>query len=130
MQMVPDHLIRAKTTSLSALNLCINLAVDADSEEKKELNDKKICAALGNMDKAQFSKIKSGTAHLAENLRIPLQVACGNYAMLQYEALAFGFGLHRLKTRLEQELEDLQEKLLESERKNAWLLEMLNGNRQ
>mgnify|MGYP007097331926 CR=1 FL=1 len=53
MQMVPDHLIRAKTTSLSALNLCINLAVDADSEEKKELNDKKICAALGNMDKAQ-----------------------------------------------------------------------------
>lgn len=73
---VPAEFIRACSSELEALNLCMNLS---------HLSDEAIRDALG-IDKGHFSRIRKGRGNFPPNKRIALMELCGNRAPIQYEA--------------------------------------------
>lgn len=73
---VPAEFIRACSSELEALNLCMNLS---------HLSDEAIRDALG-IDKGHFSRIRKGRGNFPPNKRIALMDLCGNRAPIQYEA--------------------------------------------
>lgn len=104
---VADDALDRKTSLLSA----INLAVDTGRAE-----DKEIYLSLG-LDQAQWSRIRSGKAHFPPNLLDPLCDIIGNEIPLRWWARKRGYGLVRLKSHLEAELEQERAKNTELELK-------------
>ncbi|MDO9148299.1 MAG: hypothetical protein Q7U52_11675 [Hydrogenophaga sp.] len=77
---VPAEFVRACSSELEALNLCMNLS---------HLSDETIRDALG-IDKGHFSRIRKGRGNFPPNKRIALMELCGNRAPVQYEAMRLG----------------------------------------
>lgn len=89
---------------LAAIRLCVQVS---------GLQDNQVAIELG-IQEAQFSRILAGKANFPPLKLVPLMDVCGNEIPLQWLAHHRGYGLVRLKSRLENELE-------ESQRENAEL---------
>lgn len=83
--MVADALLSTCKHRLDAIRLCVQLS---------SLSNEVISESLG-IDKGHFSRIMQGKAHFPDSKSIELMSLCGNYAPLQYEAMACGFGLFK-----------------------------------
>lgn len=85
MQLVAPDLLKVCRHRLDAIRLCINLS---------GLSNETICRDLG-IDKGHLSRILKGRAHFPDAKSIELMQLCGNYAPMQFEAMALGFELFR-----------------------------------
>ena len=74
------------------------------------LNDQQLADQLG-IDYAQFSRIKSGSAHFPQRKILLLMDICGNEILLRFLVSRRGYGMHRLLSAVEQELADTKAKL-------------------
>jgi hypothetical protein len=81
--MVDGERIAACRDGLDAVRLCVQLS---------SLSNETLCADL-SIDKGHFSRMMQGRANFPDSKRVSLMWRCGNYAPLQYEAKAMGFGL-------------------------------------
>jgi hypothetical protein len=84
-----------------AIKLCAELA---------PVDDKVICLEL-KIDAGQWSRIKSGQAHFPDEKLTMLMDVCGNEVPLRWLALNRGYGLVRLKSALEAELESARQEI-------------------
>jgi hypothetical protein len=73
---VPEEFIKACSSEIDALNLCINLS---------GLSDEAIRDAL-LIDKGHFSRLRKGRGNFPTNKRVALMELCGNRAPAQFEA--------------------------------------------
>lgn len=78
---VEQKLLRQCETMLQAIHLCIHL-----SKIKKNYA---IADSLG-IDRGHWTRIMHGTAHFPTNKITDLMLLCGNYAPLQWLAIAAG----------------------------------------
>ena len=88
-------LILSQPDLLSAIKLSINVS---------GLQDKQLAGVLG-IDVAQFSRIKSGDAHLPPNKLHALMRRCRNHIPLTWLAHQSGYELRPMRSTLEQQLE-------------------------
>jgi hypothetical protein len=79
-QEVPLEFVKACSSELEALNLCMNLS---------RFSDEAIRDHLG-IDKGHFSRIRKGRGNFPPNKRVALMELCGNLAPVQYEAWRLG----------------------------------------
>lgn len=93
---ISDEVIRQRSSMREAIRLCAEMA---------PVNDSVICLEL-EMDPGQWSRIKSGQAHFPEEKYNQLMDTCGNEVPLRWLALSRGYGLVRLKSAIEIELEE------------------------
>lgn len=115
-------MVARQPSMLAAINMCV---------QASGIEDYKIARQLG-LDKAHWSKIKSGHLHFPPNLLAPLMAICGNYAPLQWLANAVGFDptqLHPLRSDLEKKLEATQAALEESRRENQMMMTIIRRTR-
>lgn len=89
-----DTIIR-QPSWLAAIRLCVQVS---------GLQDNQVGPEIG-IQEAQFSRILAGKANFPPNKLIPLMEVCGNEIPLLWLAHHRGYGLVRLKSRLETELE-------------------------
>lgn len=106
-QDVSDETVAAKPSLLAAIKLCADLA---------PVDDKVICREL-DMDPAQWSRVKSGQAHFPADKYNDLMDICGNEVPLRWLAQSRGYGLVRLKSHVEAELETERQKNAELQMK-------------
>ena len=104
---VEDSVISKQPDLLSAIKLCIS---------SSGLNDNQVAMEL-EIQEAQFSRILKGQAHFPPNKLEALMDFCGNEIPLRWLAMHRGYGLVKLKSRLEGELEDEKQKNAELEMK-------------
>lgn len=83
--MVQDALLTSCKHRLDAIRLCVQLS---------SLSNEVIAEQLG-IDKGHFSRIMQGKAHFPDAKSVELMMLCGNYAPLQFEAMACGFNLFK-----------------------------------
>lgn len=83
--LVADALLQHCKHRLDAIRLCVQLS---------SLANETIAEKLG-IDKGHFSRIMQGKAHFPDSKSIELMMLCGNYAPMQYEAMACGFELFK-----------------------------------
>jgi len=81
--MVPMELIEVCRHRLDAIRLCIQLS---------NLSNEAICGRLG-LDPGHFTRMMHGRANFPDAKSVELMWVCGNYAPLQWEAMACGFDL-------------------------------------
>lgn len=94
-QLAPWDLVAKCRHRLDAIRLCVQLS---------HLANDTLCARLG-LDKGHFTRMMQGRAHFPDAKSVDLMNVCGNYAPLQYEAMACGFQLFEdVKKKREQEL--------------------------
>lgn len=105
-QMVPDDLIRRCKNRLDAIRLCVQLA---------SCSHEVIAESLG-IDKGHWTRMMQGKAYFPDHKSISLMERCGNYAPMQFEAMACGF---RLVEERELEIQTLRAKLAELESVHA-----------
>jgi hypothetical protein len=98
---VADDIIRRLPSMRGAIKLCAELA---------PVDDKVICLEL-KIDAGQWSRIKSGQAHFPDEKLTMLMDVCGNEVPLRWLALNRGYGLVRLKSALEAELESARQEI-------------------
>jgi len=72
--------------------------------EEGGLQDKSICIELG-IDPGVLSRARSGQAHFPPDKIDALMDLCGNEIPLRWQTLKRGYGLVKLKSRLEEELD-------------------------
>lgn len=101
-QLAPAELIAQCRNRMDAIRLCVQLS---------GLSNNYLCERLG-IDPGHWTRIMQGRAHFPDALSVDLMTVCGNYAPMQYEALATGFKLverpdERIAT-LERELAELR----------------------
>ncbi len=113
---VDDTTIARQPTLLAAIKLCIQTA---------GLQDNQVAAEL-SIQEAQFSRCMSGRAHFPPNQLDALMDLCGNEVPLRWLALKRGYGLVRLKSAVEEELERERAKTAELELKVEHLAEFLS----
>lgn len=95
-KMAPEALIRACRNRLDAIILCIQLS---------RRPQKQVAKALG-IDPGHLTRILAGLAYFPDQKSIDLMSYCGNYAPMQYEAMATGFELFQdAKAKREADLE-------------------------
>lgn len=102
--MVADALIRACQSRLDAIILCIQLS---------RLPQRIVAKRLG-LDAGHLTRILQGLAYFPDQKSIDLMQVCGNYAPMQYEAMATGFQLFenplaREEAALEQRLVEIRQ---------------------
>lgn len=83
--MAPVELVRACKTRLDAIILCIQLS---------RLPQRLVAKRLG-LDAGHLTRILQGLAYFPDQKSVELMQVCGNYAPMQYEALATGFQLYQ-----------------------------------
>lgn len=102
--MLPMAWISACRSRHQAIQLCV---------QASGLTNMQVAHELG-IDRGQFTRIMSGTAHFPDRLDDDLMRVCRNYAPMQYSAWRFGFDLQekgkdaRIRE-LQAELDALQE---------------------
>lgn len=84
-QMASADLVAKCHHRLDAIRLCVQLS---------GLSNEVICESLG-IDKGHWSRIMQGRAHFPDAKSLDLMRLCGNYAPMQFEAMAMGFQLFR-----------------------------------
>lgn len=104
---VEDGVIAKQQDFLSSIRLCIS---------SSGLNDNQVAMEL-EIQEAQFSRILKGQAHFPPNKLEELMDVCGNEVPLRWLAMHRGYGLNKLKSRLESELEEEKQKNAELELK-------------
>ena len=92
---VDDTTVERQPSMLAAIKLCIQTA---------GLQDNQVAPEIG-MKEGQFSRCMSGNAHFPPNKLNQLMDLCGNEIPLRWLALSRGYGLVRLKSAVEIELE-------------------------
>lgn len=101
--MAPAELVAKCRHRLDAIRLCVQLS---------HLSNETLCARLG-LDKGHFTRMMQGRAHFPDAKSVELMTVCGNYAPMQYEAMATGFQLFQDTTaareaELERELDAIR----------------------
>jgi hypothetical protein len=118
-QEISDAEIMRRCQSLrDALRVCVDLS---------GLCPKEIAFAL-DIDQAHFSRMihpADDKRHFPPDLFMKLMEVCGNEVPLRFLALSCGYGLHRLKSELERENDELKAALVEQERKLETITEFL-----
>lgn len=114
---VPIELVRNRKNKGAAFTL----ACDASG-----LDDKEIYMAL-EMDKAQFSRIKSGTANLDDDLLSRFCDVVGNRIYPEWQAWQVGCTLVMVKTEAERRAEVAEQRAQAAEARAALLMEILSG---
>lgn len=84
--------------------------------EESGLQDKSICLEL-DIDAGVLSRARSGQAHFPPDKIDVLMDLCGNEIPLRWQSLKRGYGLVKLKSRLEAELEAERQRGDELEKK-------------
>jgi len=110
---VSDEVISRLPSLRAAIKLCAELA---------PIDDKVICLEL-DIDPGQWSRIKNGQAHFPDEKLPMFMDICGNEVPLRWLALNRGYGLVRLKSSLEAELEEKDAYIAELERKFEYFKE-------
>jgi transcriptional regulator with XRE-family HTH domain len=82
--MAPEALVKACSNRLDAIILCIQLSRLSQGEVAKRLG----------LDKGHLTRILQGLAYFPDQKSVELMSVCGNYAPMQYEAMATGFELY------------------------------------
>lgn len=90
------------------------------------LEDKQVASALG-MDPAQWSRIKTGSAHFPQDRLGKFMDACANEAPLIWLATRRGYALTPLETELERRLRTEREARERVEAENRLLRDLLVG---
>lgn len=116
---VPIEMIRNRKNKGAAFTL----ACDASG-----LDDKEIYLAL-DMDKAQFSRIKSGTANLDDDLLAKFCAVVGNRIYPEWQAYQVGCTLVMIKTEAERRAELALQRAEAAEARVALLMEIVAGKR-
>ena len=112
-----DYLtIKKQSSFLAAINLCCSVS---------GLNDKQIYMEL-DIAAGQWTRIKSGDAHFPPNKLDELMDLCGNEIPLIWLANQRGYGLQKLQTALERELEEERQKSADLEKKLEHFTEFMN----
>ena len=101
-----------------ALRKCVELG---NFESHKE-----VYLPLG-IDQGQWSRIWAGTAFLNPDLKFQLMDVCGNDVPLRYDAHMRGFELRRVRSGLEEKVQQLEADLAEERRLVSRLAQMLRG---
>ncbi len=114
---VPIEMIRNRKNKGAAFTL----ACDASG-----LDDKEIYLPLG-IDKAQFSRIKSGTANLDDDLLSKFCELVGNRIYPEWQAYQVGCTLVMVKTAAEKRAEVAEDRAQKAEARAALLMEILKG---
>jgi hypothetical protein len=114
---VPVELVRAKKTAGAAFTL----ACDAST-----LDDKEIYVPL-QMDKAVFSRIKSGTMNLDGDKLAHFCSIVGNRIYPEWLAYQVGCQLQEIETETQRQNRLLREELAAERTKNAVLMEAVRG---
>lgn len=109
--------IAAQPTLKAALGLC---------KAMSGLTDEQIGSTLG-IDPAQFSRIFGNGAHFPPDKLLPFMELCGNVIPLIWLAHHSGYGLYRLKSKVEQDLEEERKKNEQLDLKLATLTEFFKG---
>ncbi len=86
--MAPAELVSQCHNRMDAIRLCAHLS---------GMSNETLCGELG-IDAGHWSRIMHGRAHFPDAKSIQLMNLCGNYAPLQYEAMACGFELYENPT--------------------------------
>lgn len=97
---ISDELIAGKGSLREAVKLCAELA---------PINDDVLCREL-DIDPGQWTRIKNGQAHFPLEKYGDLMDVCGNEVPLRWLAQSRGYGLVRLKSAVEAELQAEREK--------------------
>lgn len=114
---VPIEMIRNRKNKGAAFTL----ACDASG-----LDDKEIFMAL-DMDKAQFSRIKSGTANLDDDLLSKFCGIVGNRIYPEWQAYQVGCTLVMIKTEAERRAEEAERRANTAEAENRLMRQLLAG---
>lgn len=117
--LIDERTIANQRSALSAFNLMPNShGLSADT----------ICYEIG-MDKAQWSKVGSGSAHFPMNKLNALMDTTGSIAFLQYLLYSRGYESvpRRRKSQVELENDQLRKELEEERMKNKWAMGMLKN---
>lgn len=114
---VPIEMVRSRKNKGAAFTL----ACDASG-----LEDKEIYLALA-MDKAHFSRIKSGTANLDDDQLADFCRIVGNRIFPEWQAFQVGCTLVMIKSEAERRAELAEARAAEAERKLAYATELLQG---
>lgn len=114
---VPVEMVRARKNKGSA----ITLACDASG-----LDDKEIYLPLA-MDKALFSRIKSGSANLDDDLLARFCEIVGNTIYPEWLAFQVGCTLVMIKTEAERRAEAAEARAVAAEAENRLMRELLKG---
>lgn len=112
------EIMRRCKSQRDALRVCVELSGLAPKDVAYQLE----------IDPAHFSRMISGgedRRHFPPDLGDKLMDICGNEVPLRYAALSRGYGLHKLKSRLEEENEALQRQLDEQQVKLRAITEFL-----
>lgn len=101
--LVAADLLAVCKNRLDAIRLCVQLS---------RLSNEVICDRLG-IDPGHFTRMMQGRAWFPDSKSVLLMQVCGNYAPLQYEAMACGFELYesakeKRKAELIEELQRLE----------------------
>ena len=99
------------------------------SVEVSELEDKQIYGDL-DIDAGQWSRIRGGKAHFPMNKLTEFMDLVGNEICLQWLSFKRGYGLTPLRTSLERQVEELQQKLEERDRDMAAIKRFVRETRQ
>lgn len=92
---VSDEVIERLPNMLAAIKLCVQVS---------GFEDKPVCGHL-EIDAAQWSRIKAGTANFPTNKLNDLMDYCGNEIPLRWQAMSRGYELKRRLSEIEAELE-------------------------
>jgi hypothetical protein len=103
------------------LRAAVRLACEASG-----LDDKVICLEL-DIDPGQWARIKSGKAHFPDEKYNDLLDLLGNEIPLEWWANSRGYKLVKIRSRLEDELEEERQRTAELEMKIALLKEIATG---
>lgn len=114
---VPIEMVRNRKNKGAAFTL----ACDASG-----LDDKEIFLQL-DMDKAQFSRIKSGTANLDDDLLGKFCQIVGNRIYPEWQAYQVGCTLVMVKSEAERRAEAAESRAKAAEARAALLMEILSG---
>jgi hypothetical protein len=114
---VPIEMIRGRKNKGAAFTL----ACDASG-----LDDKEIYMQL-SMDKAQFSRIKSGTANLDDDSLRKFCDVVGNRIYPEWQAYQVGCTLVMVKTEAERRAEEAEKRAQAAEAENRLMRQLLAG---
>lgn len=114
---VPIEMVRSRKNKGAAFTL----ACDASG-----LDDKEIYLQL-DMDKAQFSRIKSGTANLDDDLLGKFCQIVGNRIYPEWQAYQVGCTLVMVKSEAERRAELAEKRAAAAEDRARLLMEILSG---
>jgi len=116
---IPDAVLANKASMSSAIWLGVDIS---------GIQDDQIASLLGTSS-GNFSKYRSGQYSFPPDKLIPLMELCGNKVPLRWLALKCGYDLTPMRSTLEEEVDDLRNRLAESEREKETIVRFLRETR-